>query len=62
MERYLDITMAYTEPSRGFLQHLRQVIDWGKRNYELEDYRLVRMGMKRIDGNVHCRIVFTPKH
>jgi hypothetical protein len=61
MERYLDIVMAYSESSRGFLRHLRQVIDWCKRNYGLEEYRLARMGMKRIAGNVHCRIVFTPK-
>ena len=60
MERYLDITMEYSQSGKGFLKQLRQVLEWSKRNYQLEGYRLARMAMKRYGRHVRCHIIFAP--
>lgn len=61
MERYIKISMEYAHSASGFLRQLRQVIDWSKHQYELEDYKLAKMGFKRMGKNVDCMIVFAPK-
>lgn len=61
MERYIRISMEYSHSAAGFLRQLRDVVDWSKRQYALEEYKLARMGLKRIGKNVQCTIVFAPK-